>query len=101
MFKIFDDPLGTVIRSESDIIADASDKLRVLLSELIEKKRCKFRFDLSRVKDIDPSALNIFVALPDILSAKFSDSELEIVSAHQDIANMFKLIGLSKQYRIL
>jgi anti-anti-sigma regulatory factor len=101
MFKIFDDPLGTVIRFESDIIADASDKLRTLLSELIEKKRCKFRFDFSRVKDMDPSALNIFVVLPDILSAKFSDSELEIVSAHHDIANMFKMIGLSKRYRIL
>ncbi len=101
MFNVFDDPPKTVIKPESDIISEAPEKLRVLLTELINKGCRKLKFDLSLVKNADASAVAVFAILPNTLSAKFSDSELEIVFANQDMSNMFKMTGLHKQYRMI
>jgi len=100
MFKIFDNPSGTVIQPESDIMSDAAEKLRLLLTDLIKKGARKLSFDFSAVKDMDAAALFVFFLLPDTLMSKFPDAELEIIHASEDIVNMFKMTKISKRYKM-
>ena len=92
----------SVILPSGDITAASSEKLRELLSGLLDSGMLKCRFDFSKVKDIDSVGLSALVVLSRILEERCEGKpELEIENAPEDIVRLFQMTMLDTIYKIL
>ena len=92
----------SVIVPSGDITAASSEKLRELLSGLLDSGMLKCRFDFSKVRDIDSVGLSALVVLSRILEERCCGRpELEIENAPDDIVRLFQMTMLDTIYRLL
>lgn len=99
-FEVSDDPPKKVIRPVGNITAETAEGLRTLLLNLLNEGHSRFCFDFSHVEDIDSIALSIFVIFSNMVSEKFPDEKPELLNAHEDIVNLFRMTRLDQKYLI-
>ncbi|MGE4503970.1 MAG: ATP-binding protein [Desulfovibrionaceae bacterium] len=90
-----------VISPSGDITASVAERFRSLLVELLDAGDRRFRFDLSRVQDIDSITLSIFVIFSNMLEKIGDDHLLEVSGANGDIEDVFNLTRLTNKYRFV
>jgi len=91
----------TVVQPSGDITAEESDNFRYVMHACLEQGKTKFRFDLSCVNDVDSVGLSLFVIFSNMAQKQFSNIDLEIVNANQDIVNLFQMTRLNRIYEII
>ncbi|MDM8515171.1 ABC transporter substrate-binding protein [Desulfobacterales bacterium HSG16] len=89
-----------IIIPSGDIVASEIDEFRSLLKQLTDEGYTQYRFDLSKVEDIDSVGLSAFIILARMLSDSDAGSELEIMNATRDIAELFRMAHMDESYRI-
>lgn len=89
-----------VIYPSGDITAAVADEFRVLLNELVRQGNSKYRFDLSRVQDLDSISLSVLIVLSKMLNKKVGKALLEIINAKPDLLNLFRITRLDRIYQI-
>lgn len=83
-----------------DLTAGCAEKFRVILLDLMDGDKKKFRLNLKEVEDIDSISLSLLITFSKMLKDKFEDAELEIINANSDLTSLFTLTKLHKIYKI-
>lgn len=93
-----------IIIPTGDITSENAEKFRYVLVNLFSTGFRRYRFDLSKVRDIDSLGLSIFVVFSNMLrerDRKNNDETcLEILNANRGVINLFGVTRLDKIYRI-
>lgn len=99
-FDITEENGWKIIQPTGNITASIAGKFRKLLSDLVDEGYSRFRFDCKKVEDIDSISLSVFITLVKLLLKKGVEPQLELINASQEIANLFRMTGLNRNYLI-
>ena len=99
-FELSQDDTWKTIQPSSNITAEVADTFRNLLLDLVNSGYQRYRFDLSRVEDIDSIGLSLFVVFANMVQNRVEGAQLEVVGANKDIANLFEMTRLSRIYKL-
>lgn len=89
-----------VVRPNRDITGEAAEDFRAVLLDLVGEGLDKYRFDLSKVTEIDSISLSLFVVFNNMLEKRGVRARLEITGAGHDIVRLFHMTRLSRVYAI-
>lgn len=99
-FQIKQDGEFRVVIPSGDLTASSEKKFRALLESLLEEGIKSFRFDFSKVDDIDSVSLSVLIVFSKLLSKK-QNGKLEIINLNEDLRNLLKLTRVDRIFKII
>jgi chemotaxis protein histidine kinase CheA len=90
-------PWKTILAPEV-LDAPAAEELRLILTSLLAQGASQFRFDLARVRDVQPKGLALLDLFARTVRGRELPATLEVANASPDLVTLFRMTRLDRSY---
>ncbi|MEZ4528134.1 MAG: ATP-binding protein [Desulfobacterales bacterium] len=100
-FHVSEDQDWRIITPTGDITASNAEECRKILVELADQGHRKFRFDFSKVEDVDSVGLSLLIIFSKMLDKKGGEKRLEILNPRKSLENLLRMTRIDRIYRVV
>jgi len=99
-FQVSEEQDWQIITPTGDITASNAEECRKILVELADQGHRKFRFDFSKVEDVDSVGLSLLIIFSKMLDKKEGEKRLEIINPRPSLVNLLRMTRIDRLYRL-
>ncbi|MCF6268246.1 MAG: ATP-binding protein [Melioribacteraceae bacterium] len=99
-FNVSNENGALTITPSGNITSSVADNFRVILLESLDENNENIVFNFEKVEDLDSISLSLLITFAKMFNRKFPNVVIKVISANNDIKNLFKLTRINKFYNI-